>query len=160
MSSFTALVIAPIPDIHSFSSPLFHLSPCLWPRLGGTCQQKMLSERQLSGPLSPRLSSSSLSLGVFSRSRITSERQQKVSVLHLHVGAAFNKQSGSLTGHWEKASASVIWSNAPHFKQAFLLFQGSFATLAGWPIADSFKYPETYTFLTLRGSCLWGYVLC
>lgn len=99
----------------------------------------MLSERQLSGPLSPRLSSSSLSLGVFPRARITSERQQKVSVLHLHVGTAFNKQSGRLTGHWEKASASVIWSNAPHFKQAFMLFQVSFANLVGWPKADSHK---------------------
>lgn len=97
-----------------FFSPPFHLNSCLWGRLGGTCWQKTLSEQELSSSLFPRPSSYAFSF-CFSLAWFTSERQQKVSVLHLHVGLAFNKQNRSLTGRWEKASASVIWGDATTF---------------------------------------------
>lgn len=115
------MIQSPIPT--PFSSPPFHLNSCLWARLGGTCRQKMLSEQQLSSSLFPRLCSDALSFSL-SRAWFTSERQQKVSVLHLHVGLAFNKQNNSLTGRWEKASASVIWGDAPTFPlwTSFLVF--------------------------------------
>lgn len=63
-----------------------------------------------------------LSLVVFSCARFTSERQQKVSVLHLRVDLAFNKQSGRLSGRWEEASAGGIWCEAPAFPLSALIY--------------------------------------
>ena len=94
----------------------------------GPVSRKMLSERQLSSSLFPRLSSSSSSPALkLSCAGFTSERQQKVSVLRLHVSSAFNKQSRGPTGRWEKASVSVIWCNAP--TSAFMFFKKKISEL-------------------------------
>lgn len=83
----------------SFSSISLPLTQSWW----DLSAKKFLSSHKLSGPLFPCFSSPPLS---FSPARLTPERQQNVSALHLHVRAAFNKLNAVLTGHLEVISAT------------------------------------------------------
>lgn len=101
-----------------FSLPPFHLNTGLWARARwdlSAWKRSLNSNCQVRSRLAS-LHTLSLCLSFCSSPAwFTSERQQKVSALHLHVGSAFNKQNSSLAGHWERASAIVIWGDATTF---------------------------------------------
>lgn len=146
VSPFPSLFLhVPIPDIHPFFSP-FHLSPCLWPRLGGICQQKMVSKHQLSGSLFPCLSSflswslSFPALGSLLRG------SRKCCVLHICISETFIEQSGTLNGHWENISAGGICC-APKVPHPLCLHALSLTMLAdksrpSWQQQHYFLHPQ------------------